>query len=597
MTILGIDLGTTNSCAAMLQGGEPVVLVNAEGERTTPSVVAFGRSGERLVGAPAKRQAIVNPENTIFSVKRFIGRPFRSEAVQGYTQRFPFHVVDSPKGDVRFDVSGKKYAAEELSALVLSKIKAEAEEFLGDRVDKAVITVPAYFDDRQRTATKDAGRIAGLDVLRIINEPTAAALAYGLHRRDERVIAVFDLGGGTFDVSILEQKGGDFRVLATSGDPFLGGDDFDEVLMEYLRREFEKRNGLELPREATILQRLKNAAEHAKKDLSFGESTQVTIPFITAGPAGPIHLDVELLRAEFENLVGHLVDRTVEPCQIALRDAGLDPKDVDGVVLVGGQTRSPIVQRKVEDLFGKPSLKGVNPEEAVALGAAITAAIQVGEFTDIRLQDVTPLTLGIETTGGATNRIIPRNSPVPHTARKVFTTTEDDQIIIRVHVVQGEREMASDNRTLGLFDLVGVRPAPKGVPKIEITFEIDQEGIVHVTARDQDSGRSHTLRITDAGGLTEPEIRRMVADAEHHRGADDEVRELLGLKNRALNHVYSAQRLLDDTTAALTPDFRTKLVAAVNDLQSTIGSATEKGPLEQRVNELLEVLRLIEYAA
>ena len=597
MTILGIDLGTTNSCVAVLQGGDTQVLPNAEGERTTPSVVAFGRAGERLVGAPAKRQAIVNPENTIFSVKRFIGRLYRSEAIQGQLGRFPFRVVDSPKGDVRFEVHGQRHSAEELSAMILSKIRSEAEALLGETISQAVITVPAYFDDRQRTATKDAGRIAGLEVLRIINEPTAAALAYGLHRRDERIVAVFDLGGGTFDVSILEQRGGEFRVLATAGDPLLGGDDFDQVVMDYLVREFEKHHGFPLPAEATVLQRLKNAAESAKKELSFAEATQITIPFITAGPTGPIHLEMELLRAEFENLVAHLVARTVEPCRIALADAGLKPADVDGVVLVGGQTRSPIVQRKVEEVFGKPPFKGVNPEEAVAIGAAVTAGIQSGALPDMSLRDVTPLTLGIETTGGAMNRIIPRNTPVPVTARKVFTTTEDDQIIIRVHVLQGEREMASDNRTLGLFDLVGVRPGPRGVPKIEITFQIDEEGIVHVTARDQDTGRSHTLRITDAGGLSDAEIERMVDDAERHRGQDDEARELLALKNQSLNLVYSAQRLLDDPSATLTPDFRRRLVESVNGLNDSLHAVTDRSVLDRRAEAVLEVLRSIEYAA
>ncbi len=595
MAVIGIDFGTTNSCAAILQGDEPAIIVNAEGERVTPSVVAIGRNGDRLIGNAAKRQAIVNPENTIFSVKRFIGRPFHSGPIQEYVKRFPFKITESPKGDVRFDASGKKFSPEELSAMILTKIKAEAESFLGEEVKQAVITVPAYYDDRQRSATKDAGKIAGLDVLRLINEPTAAALAYGVHRRGDRVIAVYDLGGGTFDISILEQKDGDFRVLATSGDAFLGGDDFDQMLMDWLGQEFEKRNGVELQRDPTILQRLKNAAESAKKDLSFSESTQVTVPFIMGGASGPLHLDVELMRAEFENLVSALVDRTLTPCESALKDAGIKAGDVDAVLLVGGQTRSPIVQRKVEQFFGKAPIKGINPDEAVAMGAAVTAGIRTGEIDKVNLHDVTPLSLGIETAGGVCTKIIARNTPIPASAKKVFTTTEDDQLIIRIHVLQGEREMASDNRTLGIFDLVGVRPAPKGVPSIEITFSIDEEGIVHVQAKDQDTGRTQSLRITGAGGLTDNEIKRIITDAEKYQKEDEKIREWVAQKNKGMNLVYSAERLLDDPSAKLVTAYRKRLGDTVHRLRESLGAKPDPSAVEKRMTDLVDVLKELEY--
>ena len=595
MAVIGIDFGTTNSCAAILQGDEPAIIVNAEGERVTPSVVAIGRNGDRLIGNAAKRQAIVNPENTIFSVKRFIGRPYHSGPIQDYVKRFPFRITESPKGDVRFDASGKKFSPEELSAMILTKIKAEAEAFLGEEIKQAVITVPAYYDDRQRSATKDAGKIAGLDVMRLINEPTAAALAYGVHRRGDRVIAVYDLGGGTFDISIMEQKDGDFRVLATSGDAFLGGDDFDQVLMDWLSQEFEKRNGVELLRDATILQRLKNAAESAKKDLSFSEATQVTVPFIMGGASGPLHLDVELMRAEFENLVSMLVDRTLQPCESALKDAGIKASDVDAVLLVGGQTRSPIVQRKVEQFFGKAPIKGINPDEAVAMGAAVTAGIKTGEVDRVNLRDVTPLSLGIETAGGVCTKIIPRNTPIPASAKKVFTTTEDDQLIIRIHVLQGEREMASDNRTLGIFDLVGVRPAPKGVPSIEIAFEIDEEGIVHVSAKDQDTGRTQSLRITGAGGLTDNEIKRIITDAEKYQKEDEKIREWVAQKNKGMNLVYSAERLLDDPTAKLVGAYRKRLAENVHKLRECLAGKPDPATVERRMTDLVDVLKELEY--
>ncbi len=598
MRAIGIDLGTSNSCIASLANGEPSVIQSAEGDRVTPSVVAFGRNGERLVGHSAKRQAIVNPANTIFSIKRFIGRAYRSPQIQANLERFPFRVAPSSAGDIRFDVEGRRFSPEELSSMIVGKLRAEAEQTLGEEVDQAVITVPAYFDDRQRSATQDAGRIAGLGEIRIINEPTAAALAYGLHRQENRILAVYDLGGGTFDVSVLEQLGGKFRVLASSGDAYLGGDDFDCALIDWLIEEFQRAAGHPLPTEPTVLQRLKNAVEQAKRDLSFSDSVRITVPFIAGGPSGPVHLDVELDRKRFEHLVGPLVDRTFGPCATALADAGLKPEQVEGVILVGGQSRSPIVQRRVAEFFKRAPLRGINPDEAVAMGAAVTAALGAGLLPGYELKDVTPLSIGIETAGGAFTKIIPRNTPVPATARRVFTTTEDNQIIIRVHVLQGERELAKDNRTLGHFDLVGLRAAPKGAPSIAISFEVDAEGRVHVTAQDEETGRSQTVRVSGRSGLAEREIQRMVDDAELHRAADEQARDWLAVRNRGLNLVYQAERLLGDPTAPLMPIFRQRLQTMVGSFKVHLDQSrapVDRHRIETRLEELLALLRELEY--
>ena len=597
MAVIGIDLGTTNSCAAVLSGGDPDVIVNSEGERLTPSVVAIGKEGERLIGHPAKRQAIVNPANTIYSCKRFIGRTLHIPQIGDVASQMAFEVVAAANGDCRFQIDGTAFSPEEVSAMILEKIRSEAEDLLGTEVDKAVITVPAYFDDRQRTATKDAGKIAGLEVLRIINEPTAAALAYGVQNRQDRVMAVYDLGGGTFDISILEQRDDDFRVLATSGDSYLGGDDFDQVIIDHLVRSFEESTGAELPVESTVIQRLKNAAENAKKDLSFSQSTQITIPFITAGPSGPLHLDVELLRAEYENLVRELVERTIIPCRSALQDSGLDPSDIDAVVLVGGQTRSPIVQKQVAEFFGKDPIKGINPDEAVALGAAVAAGVTSGdvESPPVTLRDVNPLSLGVETVGGMFTKLIPRNTAIPTSAKKVFTSTEDNQLIIRVHVLQGERELATDNRTLGIFDLVGVRPASKGIPQIEISFDIDEEGIVHVTARDQDTGRSQRIRITDAGGLSDGEIEQLVLDAQKHRQEDEAAKERVTLKNKVMELVYAGRRLLEDPDTYLEESSRQQLRDTLHEIEQRAQLSIEMDRVQQDHETMVELLRDLKY--
>jgi molecular chaperone DnaK len=595
---IGIDLGTSNSCIATLTGNEPSVIQSTEGDRVTPSIVAFGRNGERMIGQSAKRQAVVNPVNTIFSIKRFIGRTYRSRQIQENIERFPFRLAPSSAGDVRFDVEGRRFSPEELSSMIVAKLKGEAEQVLQRDVSTAVITVPAYFDDRQRAATKDAGRIAGLGDIQIINEPTAAALAYGLHRQQNQLLAVYDLGGGTFDVSILQQLGGKFRVLASCGDAFLGGDDFDRVLIDWLIEEFQRSSGRPLPTEPTVLQRLKNAVEQAKRDLSFSQSVRITVPFLSGGPSGPVHLDVELDRRRFEQLVGPLVDRTLGPCATALADAGLKAGEVEAVVVVGGQSRSPIVQTRVAEFFGRQPVRGINPDEAVAMGAAVTAALTTGQLPGYELKDVTPLSIGIETAGGAFTKIIPRNTPLPATARRVFTTTEDNQIIIRVHVLQGERELAKDNRTLGLFDLVGVRAAPKGVPSIAIGFEVDAEGKVHVTAADEDTGRSQTVRVSGRGGLAETEIQRMIDDAQLNEAADEQAREWLAVRNRGLTLVYQTERLLGDPSAPLMPIFRERLTAMVADFKRHLDRSLapkDRHTIEERLAELVSLLRELEY--
>ncbi|MBW1973865.1 MAG: molecular chaperone DnaK, partial [Deltaproteobacteria bacterium] len=503
--VIGIDLGTTNSCVAIMEGGEPKVLVNSEGSRTTPSVVAFTDTGERLVGQVAKRQAITNYQNTIFAVKRLIGRKYNDPEVQKDIKILPYKIVEAENGDAWVEVRGKRYSPAEISAMVLQKMKQTAEDYLGEKVTEAVITVPAYFNDSQRQATKDAGRIAGLNVLRIINEPTAASLAYGLDKKKDEKIAVFDLGGGTFDISILEIGEGVFEVKSTNGDTHLGGEDFDLRIMEYLADEFKKDQGIDLRNDRMALQRLKEAAEKAKIELSTSLETDINLPFITADASGPKHLNVKLTRAKLEQLVEDLVEKVVKPCETALKDAGLTPNDINEVILVGGMTRMPMVQEKVKQIFGKEPHKGVNPDEVVAIGAAIQAGVLKGDVKDVLLLDVTPLSLGIETLGGVFTKLIEKNTTIPTRKSQIFSTAQDNQPAVTIHVLQGEREMAADNKTLGKFELVGIPPAPRGVPQIEVTFDIDANGIVHVTAKDLGTGKEQSIKITASSGLTEEE--------------------------------------------------------------------------------------------
>jgi molecular chaperone DnaK len=548
--VIGIDLGTTNSVVATMEAGEPTVLENAEGSRITPSVVAVNpRSGERLVGTLAKRQAVTNPENTIFSVKRFMGRKFDDPMVQEAIKRVPYKVTRAPNGDVRVVMAGKEYSPPEISAMILQKLRADAEAKLGEKVTQAVITVPAYFNDAQRQATKDAGQIAGLEVLRIVNEPTAASLAYGLDKagKDE-VIAVYDLGGGTFDISILRVGEGVIEVLATNGDTFLGGDDFDRVVMDWMIDDFKKQHGVDLSADRMALQRVREAAEKAKIELSSAQSTEINLPFITATASGPIHLQMTLTRAKLEQLTADLIERTREPVKKALDDAKIKPSEVEEVVLVGGQTRMPAVQELVKKLFnGKEPHKGVNPDEVVAVGAAIQAGVLKGEVKDVLLLDVTPLSLGVETQGGVMTVLIPRNTTIPTRKSEVFSTAADNQDRVEIHVLQGERPMASENKSLGRFVLDGIPPAPRGVPQIEVTFDIDANGILNVSARDKASGKEQHITIQATSGLSENEIKRMVREAEEHAGEDQRRREEAELKNRADNLAYQAERMLRES--------------------------------------------------
>ena len=589
--IIGIDLGTTNSCVAIMEGGDAKVITNSEGGRTTPSMVAVTDNGERLVGQIAKRQAVTNPENTVFGVKRLIGRKWDSQEVQNDIKVLPYKIEKAANGDVRISLRSKQYSPAEISSFILANIKKSAEEYLGEKITDAVITVPAYFSDSQRQATKDAGKIAGLNVLRIINEPTAASLAYGLDKKKDEKIAVFDLGGGTFDVSILEIGDGVFEVKSTNGDTHLGGEDFDLILIDYLADEFKKDQGIDLRKDKMALQRLKEAAEKAKIELSSSMQTDVNLPFITADANGPKHLAIKITRAKLENLVGGLLDKLEAPCRTALKDAGLSAGDIDEVILVGGMTRMPAVQDRVKQIFGLEPNKSVNPDEVVAMGAAIQGAVLKGDVQDVLLLDVTPLSLGIETLGGVMTKLIEKNTTIPAKKSQIFTTAEDSQPAVSVHVLQGEREMAADNKTLGRFELTGISPAPRGVPQIEVTFDIDANGIVEVSAKDQATGKRQSIRITHSSGLTKEEIDRLVKDAELHSADDRRKKELVDARNTADGLIYTTEKSLSELGDKIDSNTRSQVERAAEDLKRAV-----QGDKVDEIKRLTETLNHASHA-
>jgi molecular chaperone DnaK len=595
--IIGIDLGTTNSCVAILDGDKTKVIENAEGDRTTPSIIAYTNDGETLVGQPAKRQAVTNPDNTLFAIKRLIGRRFEDKVVQKDIKMVPYKIIAADNGDAWVDVKGKKMAPPQVSAEVLKKMKKTAEDYLGEPVTEAVITVPAYFNDSQRQATKDAGRIAGLEVKRIINEPTAAALAYGMDKsKGDKTVAVYDLGGGTFDISIIEIADVDgehqFEVLATNGDTFLGGEDFDLAVINYLADEFKKESGIDLHNDPLALQRLKEAGEKAKVELSSAQQTDVNLPYITADATGPKHLNVKLTRSKLESLVEELVERSIEPCRIAVKDSGLSVSEIDEVILVGGQSRMPLVQKKVAEFFGKEPRKDVNPDEAVAIGAAIQGAVLSGDVKDVLLLDVTPLTLGIETMGGVATPLIEKNTTIPTKKSQVFSTADDNQTAVTIHVVQGERKQAAQNKSLGRFDLADIPPAPRGMPQIEVTFDIDANGILNVSAKDKATGKHQSIVIKASSGLSDDEVEQMVRDAEAHAEEDKKFEELTAARNQGDAMIHTANKTLKDAGDKATADEKEKIEAAIKDLEEAL-KGTDKAAIESKTEVLTEALSAV----